>query len=340
MKAKLLVLALSIGSLIAAGCGAVDEQQVEEILSGVAQTAAAGVTFVPVTPVPDVNTVVQQTLAAMTAQAGGQPQPTQPPPGPAATTGSIAGNLNYPAEHIPPMKVVAFLGGTNQYYWVATLDGQSSYQIDNLPPGIYHVVAYTVGGNGFPVNLPGGYTQAVPCGLSVNCTNHNLIDVNVSAGQLAGNVNPQDWYAPQGTFPPLPGAQVQPTLPPAVAVGSISGNLMYPAEGIPAMAVIAFHVGGGPSDYYYVTTVQGQGSYQINNLPPATYHVVAYTLGGGGFPAGLAGGYSQAVPCGLSVGCTDHSLLAVVVNSAAVTSGIVPGDFYAPSGTFPPYPLP
>jgi len=316
---------------------------VEEILSGVAQTAAAGVTFVPVTPggpIPDVNTIVQQTLAALTLQAGGPPAATPPPPGPVGTTGSISGNLNYPAEHIPPLQVVAYLVGTNQYFWVSTLDGQNTYQISNLAPGTYHVMAYTTGGGGFPAGLAGGYSQAVPCGLSVNCSDHSLINVNVAAGQTASNVNPQDWYAPQGSFPQLPGTDVIPTLPPAMAVGSIAGNLMYPAEGLPAMAVVAFHVGGGPTDYYYVITAQGQSSYQIDNLPPGTYHVVAYTLGGGGFPSHLAGGYSQAVPCGLSVGCTNHSLIDVTVNSASVTSGIVPSDFYAPDGAFPAYPLP
>jgi hypothetical protein len=333
MNVKKLIVTLSVFALIAAGCGAVDEQQVEEILSGVAQTAAAGVTFVPVTSPPDVNSIVQQTFAAMTAQAGGPPAATQPPP--AASTGSISGQLGYPAEHIPPMKVTAFLVGAPQFYWVQTQDGQGSYQIDNLPPGTYRVIAYTIGGNGFPADLAGGYTQAVPCGLSVNCTDHSLIDFNVAAGQVTANINPTDWYAPQGTFPPPPWGQAQPTLPPAVAVGSIAGSLMYPAEGIPPLAVIAFHVGGGPNDYYYVTTAQNQTTYQINNLPPGTYHVVAYTIGGG-----LAGGYSFAVPCGLSVGCTNHALIDVTVNSAAVTSGITPGDFYAPPGTFPAYPLP
>jgi hypothetical protein len=63
-------------------------------------------------------------------------------------------------------------------------------------------------------------------------------------------------------------------------------------------------------------------------------------MGGGGFPAGLAGGYTQAVPCGLSVNCTDHSLIPVQVNNGVVTQNINPGDWYAPEGSFPSYPLP
>jgi hypothetical protein len=128
--------------------------------------------------------------------------------------------------------------------------------------------------------------------------------------------------------------------PPAGQSGSISGTLSYPAEGIPAMAIIAYTVGGSPNDYYYVTTVQGAHTFQIDNLPVAEYHIVAYTLGGGGFPAGLAGGYTEAVPCGLSVNCTDHSLIAVQVNNGQVTANANPQDWYAPDGTFPAYPLP
>ena len=68
--------------------------------------------------------------------------------------------------------------------------------------------------------------------------------------------------------------------------------------------------------------------------------MVAYTIGGNGFPGGLAGGYTQATLCGYQVNCNDHALIEVTVNNAAVTSGINPGDFYAPAGSFPPYPLP
>lgn len=128
--------------------------------------------------------------------------------------------------------------------------------------------------------------------------------------------------------------------PPGGLVGSIAGTLAYPAESIPAMAVIAFHVGGAPTDYYYVITAAGQSSYQLDNLPPGQYTVVAYSMGGGAFPIGVAGGYTQAVPCGLSVDCVDHSLIVVTVNAGLVTGGVEPKDFYVPPGTFPAFPLP
>ena len=72
--------------------------------------------------------------------------------------------------------------------------------IENVPQGIYHVVAYVSGMN----NLSGGFSQAVPCGLSANCSDHSLIDVSDYENQDTPNVNPTDWYAPEGAFPPNP----------------------------------------------------------------------------------------------------------------------------------------
>jgi hypothetical protein len=341
MKIKALFLIVCVLGALAAGCGSVDEKQVERILSGVAQTTVAGVTFVPETPgaSPDVNVIVQQTFAAMTLQAGGGPLST---PQPAATTGSISGVLNYPAESIPSMYVTAYQTGTQNYQYVITNPGQGTYQIDGLQPGVYHVIAYTVGGGGFPAGLAGGYTQAVLCGLNANCTDHTLINVTVSAGQTASNANPYDWYAPQGTFPPFPQQAGSPTLSTTPMssfpeMGTITGTLSYPASGIPALRIAAFEL--STSEVSYMDTAAGQGSYSFD-LPVGTYHVVAYTLGGGGYPSGLAGGYSQAVPCGLSVSCTDHSLINVVVTAGATTANVNPGDWYAPAGTFPPKPGP
>jgi hypothetical protein len=131
-----------------------------------------------------------------------------------------------------------------------------------------------------------------------------------------------------------------PFIPTPIQTGFIAGTLSYPAEALPAMAIVAFKVGGAPTDYYYTITDAGASSYQIAGLEAGSYYVVAYTVGGGGFPSGLAGGYTQAVPCGLSVSCTDHSLIAVHVNAGQFVGGIQPADWYAPDGSFPAYPVP
>jgi len=129
-----------------------------------------------------------------------------PPP---ALPGGINGSLSYPSEFIPPLRVVAFRlenGQPNgEFNFILTSENQSSYQIDGLEPGQYWVVAYTIpAGEGIPPGLAGGFTQAVPCGLSVDCSDHSLIAVDVLAGQLTGGIDPTDWYAPDGTFPPDP----------------------------------------------------------------------------------------------------------------------------------------
>jgi hypothetical protein len=84
-----------------------------------------------------------------------------------------------------------------------TTSGQNTYTFD-LPVGKYHVVAYSLGGGGFPTGLAGGYTQAVPCGLSASCTDHSLINVTVTLGATTPNVDPTDWYVDAGSFPPMP----------------------------------------------------------------------------------------------------------------------------------------
>ena len=78
---------------------------------------------------------------------------------------------------------------------------KSSFFI-NLPEGTYTIVAYSLGGNGFTYGVAGGYTNAVACGLTADCTDHTLIPVTLKAGDTV-SVNPGDWYAPAGTFPPM-----------------------------------------------------------------------------------------------------------------------------------------
>jgi len=306
-----------------------------------------------VEPTQDVNQIVQATFQSMTAQVRGLPSSTPASGGslprstsvqatPSSTTGSLSGSLNYPADTLPAMFVVAYLTGSQSYQYVISKAGQGIFQIDDLKPGVYQVVAYTVGGGGFPVGLAGGYTKAVPCGLGSNCIDHSLIDVVVSVGKVTTSVNPYDWYAPQGTFIPFPQQTIVatnvPTLPPAIANGRISGNLMYPASGIPSLRIVATMV--GTTNYYHIDTALGQSSYQLDHLPPGTYHIVAYVLPGGMYTGGLPGGYTKMVPCGLGYSCNDHTLIDVIVTPGNVTTGVDPNDYYADAGTFPPDPIP
>ena len=113
----------------------------------------------------------------------------------AQATGAIRGNLSYPSDHIPPLQVVAFILDTKFWYWVGTAERQNWYTIEDLPPGRYHVVAYLYG-----EDLAGGYTADV---VHHN-GDHTLLEVIVRSGQTTTGIDPVDWYAPPGTFPPNP----------------------------------------------------------------------------------------------------------------------------------------
>jgi hypothetical protein len=107
---------------------------------------------------------------------------------------------------MPALYVVAYQVGTHTYQYIITQPGQMNYEIDNLPPAAWNIIAYTVGGGSFPGGLAGGYTKAVPCGLAQECADHSLIEVVVAPGQHVTGVTPSDWFASPGTFPPFAGA--------------------------------------------------------------------------------------------------------------------------------------
>lgn len=120
---------------------------------------------------------------------------------PATEVGSITGTTGYPSEGIPPLEIYAFKESDHSVYFkIVTKTNQQSFTIEDITPGVYVVVAYPVGGEG----LTGGYTKAVPCGLSVDCKDHSLIEVEVMAGQTKSGVEIKDWYAPANQFPAKP----------------------------------------------------------------------------------------------------------------------------------------
>ncbi len=122
--------------------------------------------------------------------------------------GTISGDLSYPSEYLPPMKVVAFRVDNGQltgdYKLIETTGDVGVYVITGLEPGTYWVVAYSNENPGQATTLGGGYTRAVPCGLTVECEDHSLIDIVVNSGSIVTDIDPADWYAPEGTFPANP----------------------------------------------------------------------------------------------------------------------------------------
>lgn len=127
----------------------------------------------------------------VTATPAAVPTDTPKPTSTGAPTGGISGALNYPSSFIPAQRVVAFNVNTGYWYWQNTSSGTAFYSFEKLPVGIYHVVSYLISD---PKVMAGGYSQAVPCGLSVDCTDHSLIDVEVKADTVTKDVNTFDWY--------------------------------------------------------------------------------------------------------------------------------------------------
>ena len=321
---KKILFALLFVALLVAAC-LPSQEQIDQIVNAAQQTAVAQITVVPAAT-QDVNLIVQATFQALTLTA----QASQPNV-PAGNTGSISGNLSYPSEFIPRQLVVAFDINSTAYYWVLTTENQPTYQIDKLPVGVYHVVAYLLPDSA----LVGAYDQAYLCGLSVDCTDNTLVDVVVQAGVVTQNINPGNWYDHPGDYPLMPiidGVNVA-NAPAPVTTGSIAGQLSYPSSFIPALAIVAFDANS--ANCYYINTSENQSTYHIDNIPTGTYYVVAYTQDGA-----LSAGYSYAVPCGLSVDCTDSSLIPVNVIVGQAANQINPQDWYAPPGSFPDSPLP
>lgn len=121
---------------------------------------------------------------------------------PVIDTGTIRGRLSFPSEYLEPQHVVAFDSDTLEPVASVNTDGgQASYEL-RVPEGSYVVVSY-------PRDpeisaFVAGYSEAVPAGLIHGFDDHSLITVEVEAGTVVSGVDPTDWYAPEGSFPPEP----------------------------------------------------------------------------------------------------------------------------------------
>ncbi len=174
----------------------------------------------PVPPTADLAKVVEATLAAQGILVPTVDAPSVPPtlvpvaanqdastPTPVVSLpGSISGTLTFPGAHIPPLLIVAYRGEGGPRYTIEVPQDSTSYTIQEVPAGVYHVVAYVAPSapKGYLIGLAAGYSQAVLCGLWFGCDDHSLVGVTVGSGQAVSAIDPQDWYAPEGTFPPMP----------------------------------------------------------------------------------------------------------------------------------------
>lgn len=115
-------------------------------------------------------------------------------PAPNAATGIIAGKLSYPSDYLPDDLVACAVHvGTK----AKTCSSKRTERADGtfyemrLPVGDYTVHATTKD----DLSYKAYFSEAVPCGLSVECTSHKPIVVRVTADSVASGVDPGDWYA-------------------------------------------------------------------------------------------------------------------------------------------------
>lgn len=117
--------------------------------------------------------------------------------------GSISGVVGFPGEEIPALRIYAIAVDGKTHYSVTSARKQPRFSITDVPPGRYFIVAYPVTKGDTPAEA-GGWTRFVQCGMSVQCKDHSLVPVTVTAGGTAAGVNVADWYAQAGTLPPEP----------------------------------------------------------------------------------------------------------------------------------------
>ena len=201
----LAALLLGLSLLACSQTPAVDLDAVDEAVSStltvIAQSAGPTETSQAATPTATSSALQPTDTAASTPASTNTPSNTSASPTEESdgVPGVISGSLSYPSEQIPRLAVVFFNLNDGSWWWIGTAVNQTSYQM-TVPVGRYHVVAYAEGG------LAGGYTAAVPCGLTAACNDHSLLTVNVGSNERVNGIDVTDWYAPQGAFPPKPAA--------------------------------------------------------------------------------------------------------------------------------------
>lgn len=115
------------------------------------------------------------------------------------TTGAVKGTVCYPSDYIPAMNVYLKNKETSKTYSLLIKENQQSFKFKKIQEGNYIAFAYTTteimtNFNNKSSKASGGYTHAVPCGLTVNCNNHSLINFKVYNGKTTKAIQICDWY--------------------------------------------------------------------------------------------------------------------------------------------------
>lgn len=246
------------------------------------------------TPVPEVTVTPTATSTATIT-------PTQ-------QAANVSGKVCFPGANIPAMTAYFENTKDQQVVEVPIQANQDRYEV-NLLSGEYLAYAWL---NDF--SRGGLYSKAVPCGLKASCEDHSALTFTVTEGEQNKAIDICDWYAGPFNVPYPPGKEA------SDVTGSISGALDYPGGSTPALQVFAFNL--NTNNWYYINTNPGWSAYTLGDLPPGTYHVVAYDADGN------SGGHADA----------SHNLIAVTVKAGEKVSGVDTNDWNAPAGSFPSNP--
>lgn len=117
---------------------------------------------------------------------------------------SISGTLNFSDIDITAMSMNVYAKNleTGAIFQIQTTQKANTFKINQIPEGKYIVYAYSLNEIGeyvLPekIKLYGGYTKAVLCGLTEECTDHELIEIDLKRGQKISNIKISDWFEAQ-----------------------------------------------------------------------------------------------------------------------------------------------
>ena len=116
-----------------------------------------------------------------------------------STSGTVRGNVCYPSDYIPAMNVYLKNKKTDKIYSLDLQENQKPFKFKKIPEGNYIAFAHTIREvstdlNGKTSIASGGYTHAVPCGLTVECKDHSLLIFKVEKGKTTNNIQICDWF--------------------------------------------------------------------------------------------------------------------------------------------------
>lgn len=115
-------------------------------------------------------------------------------------TGTIEGQICFPSNYIPEMVLYLENVNTQETTLMPISENQTDFSAP-VPPGIYVAYAWLP-----DLSRGGTYSQAVPCGLSVECKDHSLIEFEVTTGEITPGIKVCDWYGSQSDVPLPPNA--------------------------------------------------------------------------------------------------------------------------------------